>query len=484
MKKEKGITLIALVITIIVLLILAGVALKTITGYESIPYQAEKAVDEYKNSNVEQAEIDEYGKLLEEHLYTAIERLQKKYIFYYYSDIQSAIADLNNDTLGEGENSEQANATFASYIDENDVSWIVPLKDMNFNEKLSIATDINLNLAGNTLSFNNENAIEVTAGKVNIDGTFSGSQIIVSNDGQKTTVIQVSNGECTINGGIYKTNSKGVGTDADPNVSMNVGNAGVLTLNNVSVISNDSAGGTLIGVMVNEGASAVVSNSNIEVMSPNGIYNDGIRNKGNMTIVNTDVVAYSNYTANAAGNNYATNSRGISNSGTMTLKNCYVYGSHSGIRSPGILYIDGGTYEGYGHGGIYFAGANTTSYVKNATIAQCEMKNGYDDGRAGTNQAGFYVGGASNVSVYMDNCELYGKYYPLVLRNSGGETNNCVYISNSNINEDRERYIRSENTSNKIYIGVGNNFTKSNAVYKEGAAEENAVDYGAQFPEF
>ena len=35
-------------ITIIVLLILAGVALRTVTGYESIPDQASKAVDEYK----------------------------------------------------------------------------------------------------------------------------------------------------------------------------------------------------------------------------------------------------------------------------------------------------------------------------------------------------------------------------------------------------------------------------------------------------
>lgn len=46
-KKEKGITLIALVITIIVLLILAGVSLKLIAGGEGIIGKAEKATQKY-----------------------------------------------------------------------------------------------------------------------------------------------------------------------------------------------------------------------------------------------------------------------------------------------------------------------------------------------------------------------------------------------------------------------------------------------------
>mgnify|MGYP003307743700 CR=1 FL=1 len=45
MKSQKGITLVALVITIIVLLILAGVSIATITGYDSIPDNAKTAVD-------------------------------------------------------------------------------------------------------------------------------------------------------------------------------------------------------------------------------------------------------------------------------------------------------------------------------------------------------------------------------------------------------------------------------------------------------
>lgn len=60
MKKSKGITLIALVITIIVLLILGGVAINAIIGEGSIIKNAEKAVGEYDNK------VEEEGKILNE----------------------------------------------------------------------------------------------------------------------------------------------------------------------------------------------------------------------------------------------------------------------------------------------------------------------------------------------------------------------------------------------------------------------------------
>ena len=53
-RKKVGITLIALIITIIVLLILAGVALATLTGQGNIIGNAEKAVGEYNNSVIEE----------------------------------------------------------------------------------------------------------------------------------------------------------------------------------------------------------------------------------------------------------------------------------------------------------------------------------------------------------------------------------------------------------------------------------------------
>ena len=64
-KKNKGITLIALVITIIVLLILAGAALATITGNNSIIENANDAVERYNASvNEEKNKVSEIKSLI------------------------------------------------------------------------------------------------------------------------------------------------------------------------------------------------------------------------------------------------------------------------------------------------------------------------------------------------------------------------------------------------------------------------------------
>ena len=58
LKNQKGITLVALVITIIVLLILAGVALSLVAGNEGILSKATTAVDETERASAkEQAEL-------------------------------------------------------------------------------------------------------------------------------------------------------------------------------------------------------------------------------------------------------------------------------------------------------------------------------------------------------------------------------------------------------------------------------------------
>ena len=68
LRKTKGITLIALVITIIVLLILAGVALATLTGQGNIIENAENSVAQYNNSVTdEQKLLNEIEKQLIKH---------------------------------------------------------------------------------------------------------------------------------------------------------------------------------------------------------------------------------------------------------------------------------------------------------------------------------------------------------------------------------------------------------------------------------
>ena len=64
-RKERGITLIALVITIIVLLILAGVSIAMLTGQNGILTQAQRAANETENAAQNEAAIlDEYNQYL------------------------------------------------------------------------------------------------------------------------------------------------------------------------------------------------------------------------------------------------------------------------------------------------------------------------------------------------------------------------------------------------------------------------------------
>ena len=175
---------------------------------------------------------------------------------------------------------------------------------------------------------------------------------------------------------------------------------------------------------------------------------------------NCDIRAYSNYEYDTK---WTKASQGIYNgTGTIIANNCYVFGTHSGVENSGTMYVNGGTYEGYGHGGFYFLGNGSTSYVRNATIRGCNLPDGYTDIGGGRNGAGFYIGGGSgndNISVYMDNCNVYGnnKDQAIVLRGSSGEQNNSLYISNSTIPDGYK--IRIDNDTHKLYIGKGNNFT-------------------------
>ena len=56
-KEEKGITLVALVVTIIVLIILAGVTLNIVLDNDGIINKAKQAVDDYENAQKEEQEL-------------------------------------------------------------------------------------------------------------------------------------------------------------------------------------------------------------------------------------------------------------------------------------------------------------------------------------------------------------------------------------------------------------------------------------------
>ena len=68
MKSQKGITLVALVITIIILLILAGISIASLNG-SSLFENTRKAESSYKNAqNEENATINNYGQWINNYM--------------------------------------------------------------------------------------------------------------------------------------------------------------------------------------------------------------------------------------------------------------------------------------------------------------------------------------------------------------------------------------------------------------------------------
>ena len=65
--KEKGITLVALVVTIIILLILAGVTISLVVGQGGLIQRAKNSGDIYKEAEAnESEELDEYGQVIDD----------------------------------------------------------------------------------------------------------------------------------------------------------------------------------------------------------------------------------------------------------------------------------------------------------------------------------------------------------------------------------------------------------------------------------
>ena len=158
---------------------------------------------------------------------------------------------------------------------------------------------------------------------------------------------------------------------------------------------------------------------------------------------------------------------GCYSDGLLTLTNCNISGIHSGVNSCGDLIVNGGTYSGYGHGGIYFAGSNKSSYVRNATLQEIDMPNGYASYGPESTHGGCYIGGGKkhdNLSVFMDGCTINATKHAMVLRGTSDEKNNSLYVSNTIIDV---QSVRIDNNTHKLYIGKNCNFNKENTTLQD-----------------
>lgn len=103
--KNKGITLIALVITIIVLLILAGVSIAMLTGENGILTQAQRAKNETENAQeAEEEKINEYNNLINN--------------WVNVETSNTSVFDANNLTIGDAINSDKYGQKVENYTVE------------------------------------------------------------------------------------------------------------------------------------------------------------------------------------------------------------------------------------------------------------------------------------------------------------------------------------------------------------------------------
>lgn len=356
---------------------------------------------------------------------------------HYYATLAGALNDINSNTIGSGASSDNSNAQVVVYNDGGLLRCRL-LADV-YNMSATIDNECLIELNGHTITSEEDKPL------FNITKS------------------------CKIVGGQLNGVAKGAGTRISPYTFINVEAGAQLEMSECTTSVNDDNGGTISAIMVAEGGSAKITNSDVTITSKSGLMSNCVYNYGECTLEDSRLIALSNHCANAAGNDYGQTARAVyaENNSTTTFKDCYIYGAHSGATIRGKLYVDGGTYYGYSHGGLYVSNAGQECRILNATISECELATGYiDDGVAGTNHAGMYIGGSSYMAVYVDNCDFYGLQQPIVLRGSSGEAHNILYISNSRINLDYTHYGVRNDGSNEIKIGRGNNFGADDLKYR------------------
>lgn len=393
----------------------------------------------------------------------SVEELQELYEFTYYETLSDAISAASSGSATvDSTNKEEAIA--GVYVDGGKI-YVVLLKTTE--ERVSIAADINLNLGGNVLRSTTGSAITVNSGNVYIDARLPGSGIDVKvGSGVNSRAIAIAKAaSVTLEGGTIS------------NEIVNKANGAILCLgtfnaNDATIICKSSTA-RADGVSLSGAATVNITNCNIYAYSSagksNGVY---VSSTSSITISGSTIIGYANYNTD-----YSCSSFGVyqNANSTLRLNNCYVSGNHSGIQTYGTVYINGGTYEGYGHGGFYFVGNSQTAYVQNATIRECAFKK--DDiakdytATNGSNHVGFYIAAVGS-EINIDGCTIESDGDAIVMRSEGSSN---LRISHSNIGESQR--IRIDHTQHKLYIGKGNNFDINNASLQDAVIIETDGAY-------
>lgn len=433
---------------------------------------------------------------------------------YYYSTLAGAVSDSNAGTVGTNADASQDTAVVSLYADENGVPVMTMTQDAAISAGLSFTRDAIFNLNGKKLTANLGNpksyvyAVAVSNGKrLRIIGEATGSAIeAVTGTGTAAYMIYCGiESYLEILGGAYAANAEntnlGIGVMSFGDLLIRgatisatakqvrgvaVGSAaGGLSyrpntiIEDTEIIITGSGKNNKYGVDVqfaNEtllDGCTIAADTDAEAGATYGIYLGDIT--GSTIIRNTEVTADSSYETDDSGH-YVVLSIGVYVSADCThtlLDGVTAKGTHAAASLYSTTDIVGGSYSSAGHG-VYFSGSNTTHRVKGA-----EMDDLYVGTHTNTNQnhVGAYIGGNSGstgISVYADNTNISGSNYSWVLRNSSGESDNALYVSNSNINNKTIRI--DDDTTLLLYLGEGNSFD-ANDTTRPANVVETGADY-------
>ena len=205
-----------------------------------------------------------------------------------------------------------------------------------------------------------------------------------------------------------------------------------------------------------------------------------------LRVTDTNILADATSNSTGAGNN----TQGIVNGGTAYLENVRVFANHSAVQNGGKLYVQGGTYTGYCHGGLYLChGSEGEAFVNDAILRGGHYEGIFDYSEVADNikYSALYIGSSSNMTAYLDGCffDASDCHRSIVVRGSSNEQNNTLNISNCFVTSGTldDGTIRIDNDTLKLNIGRGCNVTSDMfknyflELAEDGSVPQTPVDY-------
>lgn len=210
-KNIRGITLISLVVTIVVLLILAGVTINMLLGDNGILTRAAEAKEKAKEAeNKELEQLDNLEKLIAQYTSEKGNVVTTK----YYESLLSAINDANNDVITNGVD-DSSGAKAKIEINEKGNVYVSPLEDASLDTIVQVGSTkgYTLDLNNKTLTFSEGNHFnQLASTKLILDDSGTNGNVTKNVTASSTQNIIRSSGELILNGGTYNLTNNGAGT--------------------------------------------------------------------------------------------------------------------------------------------------------------------------------------------------------------------------------------------------------------------------------